>query len=198
MLLIAIVEYQFVLYFCKSKSFMYEKEDNAWTGKGQLRWVSSYKENSAGGHTWRYPQFEQYRFCLSDCWCFSYWKDLPVRHYGNSSSPEIHKTALGAEDSVEWEHVDNIIPLIEKLKSDGYKVCAIEQVNGSVNMLDFTVNKNGKYAVILGNEVKGVKQEAVDASDVCIELPQYGTKHSLNVSITAGIVMWNFFISMKK
>lgn len=113
-------------------------------------------------------------------------------------SPEIHKTALGAEDSVEWEHVDNIITLIEKLKSDGYKVCAIEQVNGSVNMLDFVVDNNGKYAVILGNEVKGVKQEAVDASDVCIELPQYGTKHSLNVSITASIVMWNFFISMKK
>ena len=65
-------------------------------------------------------------------------------------------------------------------------------------MLDFVVDNNGKYAVILGNEVKGVKQEAVDASDVCIELPQYGTKHSLNVSITAGIVMWNFFISMKK
>lgn len=112
-------------------------------------------------------------------------------------SPEIHKTALGAEDSVEWEYVTDAVSLVDRLKSEGYTVCAIEQVNGSVNMLDFAVNKEKKYAVILGNEVKGVNQEVVDKVDYCIELPQYGTKHSLNVSITAGIVMWHFFTALK-
>ncbi len=112
-------------------------------------------------------------------------------------SPDIHKTALGAEDSVEWEYVDNVESLVENLQHDGYKVCAIEQVNGSVDMLDFVVDKCGKYTVVLGNEVKGVKQEVVDKADCCIELPQYGTKHSLNVSITAGIVMWQFFSTMR-
>lgn len=112
-------------------------------------------------------------------------------------SPDIHKTALGAEDSVEWEHVNNVVDIVEKLQGEGYKVCAIEQVNGSVDLLTFDVEKDGKYAVVLGNEVKGVKQEVVDAADCAIELPQYGTKHSLNVSITAGIVMWQFFSKMK-
>ncbi len=108
-------------------------------------------------------------------------------------SPEIHKTALGAEDSVEWEYYEDIHKLVDNLKSRGYEVCAVEQVNGSINLLDFNVMGNKKYAIILGNEVKGVKQTVVDKSDCCIELPQYGTKHSLNVSITAGIVMWQFF-----
>ena len=112
-------------------------------------------------------------------------------------SPEIHKTALGAEMSVEWEYCEDVLQLIDRLKADGYEVCSIEQVNGSVSLTDFAVNKDGKYAVILGNEVKGVNQAAVDKSDVCLELPQYGTKHSLNVSITAGIVIWNFFNAMK-
>ncbi len=112
-------------------------------------------------------------------------------------SPEIHKTALGAEDSVEWEYVTDAVSLVDRLKSEGYTVCAIEQVNGSVNMLDFAVDKEKKYVVILGNEVKGVNQEVVDKVDYCIELPQYGTKHSLNVSITAGIVMWHFFTALK-
>lgn len=112
-------------------------------------------------------------------------------------SPEIHKTALGAEDSVEWEYVTDAVSLVDRLKSEGYTVCAIEQVNGSVNMLDFAVDKEKKYAVILGNEVKGINQEVVDKVDYCIELPQYGTKHSLNVSITAGIVMWHFFTALK-
>lgn len=112
-------------------------------------------------------------------------------------SPDIHKTALGAENSVEWEYVDNVVNLVENLQENGYQVCAIEQVNGSVNLLDFTVDKSAKYAVVLGNEVKGVKQEVVDKADCCIELPQYGTKHSLNVSITAGIVMWQLFSTMR-
>lgn len=108
-------------------------------------------------------------------------------------NPDIHKTALGAEESVEWEYCENILSLVDKLKEDGYEVCSVEQVKGSVNLLDFKVEENKKYAVIFGNEVKGVKQQVVDKSDCCIEIPQYGTKHSLNVSITAGIVMWHFF-----
>ena len=107
--------------------------------------------------------------------------------------PDIHKTALGAEESVAWEYCDDVMKCVEKLKADGYEVCSIEQVHNSISLEQFKVEEKEKYAVVLGNEVKGVKQSVVDASDYCIELPQYGTKHSLNVSITAGIVMWDFF-----
>lgn len=107
--------------------------------------------------------------------------------------PDIHKTALGAEESVDWVHYDDVCSAIDDLRSKGYKICSIEQVKGSLNFSQFIINKDDKYAVIFGNEVKGVKQEAVDMSDCCIEIPQCGTKHSLNVSITAGIVMWDFF-----
>lgn len=107
-------------------------------------------------------------------------------------SVEIHKTALGAEDSVEWHYFEDACEAVDKLKQKGYKICAIEQVQGSISLENFVVDKNEKYVVILGNEVKGVSQKLVDNSDFCIELPQYGTKHSLNVSITAGIVMWEF------
>ena len=111
-------------------------------------------------------------------------------------SPDIHKTALGAENSVEWIYCKDIMILVESLKREGYTVCSIEQVNGSIDIRDFIIDNEKKYAVVLGNEVKGVKQEVVDKSDFCIELPQFGTKHSLNVSITAGIVIWNFFNSL--
>ncbi len=111
---------------------------------------------------------------------------------------EIHKTALGAEDSVEWHYMENVCQAIKELKDKDYKICSIEQVEGSISLPQFIIKEDEKYAIILGNEVKGVKQEAVDASDFCIELPQYGTKHSLNVSITAGIVMWDFFKALKK
>lgn len=111
-------------------------------------------------------------------------------------SPDIHKTALGAENSVEWKYYKDIMILVESLKREGYIVCSIEQVNGSIDIRDFIIDNEKKYVVVLGNEVKGVKQEVVDKSDFCIELPQFGTKHSLNVSITAGIVIWNFFNSL--
>ena len=107
-------------------------------------------------------------------------------------NPDIHKTALGAENSVEWEYRQDIRHLVDELKKE-YKICCIEQVNGSVDIRNFCIDRDSKYAVVFGNEVKGVKQDIVDISDYCIELPQYGTKHSLNVSITAGIVIWNFF-----
>lgn len=112
--------------------------------------------------------------------------------------PDIHKTALGAEDSVEWVHYDDVRVAIGDLRCKGYKICCIEQVRESVSLPQFIINPDDKYAVILGNEVKGVSQEVVDMSDCCIEIPQCGTKHSLNVSITAGIVMWDFFKVLHK
>ena len=111
--------------------------------------------------------------------------------------PDIHKTALGAEDSVDWTYFKDIKKAIDKVREEGFEVCAIEQVNGSVMLNEFIVEKGKKYAVILGNEVKGVNQQAVDMCDYCIEIPQFGTKHSLNVSISAGIVIWDFFNKMR-
>ena len=106
--------------------------------------------------------------------------------------PEIHKTALGAEDTVEWTYYKDTREAVEQLHREGYIVLSIEQVQGSIALQDLRLEKGKKYAVIFGNEVKGVQQEVVDMSDGCIELPQYGTKHSLNVSVTAGIVIWEF------
>lgn len=105
---------------------------------------------------------------------------------------EIHKTALGAEDTVEWRHFDNTMDAVRELKAQGYYIYSIEQCTGSTMLQTLQVPSSGKYAVILGNEVKGVKQEVVDASDGCLEIPQFGTKHSLNVSTTAGMVIWEF------
>ena len=106
---------------------------------------------------------------------------------------EIHKTALGAEDSVKWSYVEETTAAINHLKAEGYTVFAIEQTENSISLEDIKLDKNRKYAVILGHEVHGVQQEVIDLCDNCIELPQYGTKHSLNVSVTAGIVIWDFF-----
>ncbi|NDW12134.1 TrmH family RNA methyltransferase [Bacteroides sp. 214] len=107
--------------------------------------------------------------------------------------PEIHKTALGAEFSVDWYYSKDTVEAVKSLQEDGYFIYSIEQVEGSVMLNELQLDKTKKYAVILGNEVKGVKQEVIDASDTCIEIPQYGTKHSLNVSVTAGIVIWDLF-----
>ena len=106
---------------------------------------------------------------------------------------EIHKTALGAENTVEWSYYENICDALTGLKSEGYCILAIEQVENSILLNNFIPEKNQKYAIILGNEVKGVLQEAIDMCDGCIEIPQFGTKHSLNVSVTGGIVIWDFF-----
>ena len=106
---------------------------------------------------------------------------------------EIHKTALGAEESVDWLYFKDTMEAVEKLKAEGYMVCAIEQAEGSTMLDKLLLDKTKKYEVILGNEVKGVQQNVVDNCDMCVEIPQYGTKHSLNVSVTAGIVIWDFF-----
>ncbi|MDY5631399.1 MAG: RNA methyltransferase [Bacteroidaceae bacterium] len=105
---------------------------------------------------------------------------------------EIHKTALGAEDTVRWRYYSNTQDAVRELKQEGYEVLAVEQCHGSVMLQDFRPGKGRRYAVVLGNEVKGVQQEVVDLCDHCIEIPQFGTKHSMNVSVTAGIVIWHF------
>lgn len=110
---------------------------------------------------------------------------------------EIHKTALGAEDTVDWKYYARTQDAIRDLKSAGWEVWAVEQVEGSVMLQDFEPEKGKKYAIVLGNEVKGVQQEVVDQCDGCIEIPQFGTKHSLNVSVTAGILIWDFACKLK-
>ena len=107
-------------------------------------------------------------------------------------SAEIHKTALGAEDSVTWRYFKDTSEAVDLLRNEGYTIFSIEQAQGSIALQELQLEEGKKYAVIMGNEVKGVQQEIVDMSDACIELPQYGTKHSLNVSVTAGIVIWEF------
>ena len=114
---------------------------------------------------------------------------------GITSTPpmaEIHKTALGAEDSVTWKYFDTALEAVETLKAEGYEVYSVEQAHGSTMLQIFTPINNKKYAVVLGNEVKGVHQEVIDASDGCLEIPQFGTKHSMNVSVTGGIIIWHF------
>ncbi|MBP1617586.1 MAG: methyltransferase [Bacteroidetes bacterium] len=106
---------------------------------------------------------------------------------------EIHKTALGAEFSVDWKYFENTVDAIRQLQSENVKVFAIEQVEKSVMLQDFEVEEGIRYAIVFGNEVKGVDQKVVDVCDGCIEIPQFGTKHSLNVSVTAGIVVWDLF-----
>lgn len=105
-------------------------------------------------------------------------------------SPEIHKTALGAEDSVAWEYAESTLSVVERLKGEEYTVLAVEQVEGSETLGKYLFVPGKRYALVMGNEVKGVQQQVVDACHQALEIPQYGTKHSLNVSVTAGIVMW--------
>lgn len=106
--------------------------------------------------------------------------------------PEIHKTALGAENSVDWKYFDSAETAVKLLLEDSYIVYGIEQCEGSMPLQDLITDRRQRYAIVLGNEVKGVKQEVIDKCSGCIEIPQYGTKHSLNVASTAGIVIWEF------
>ena len=105
---------------------------------------------------------------------------------------EIHKTALGAEDVVEWQYFQSTDEAVAMLREEGYRIYSIELCDGSIALQNFNTLPGERYAVILGNEVKGVQQSVVDASDGAIEIPQFGTKHSLNVSVTAGMVIWEF------
>lgn len=106
-------------------------------------------------------------------------------------SAEIHKSALGAEDSVAWEHVDDTMEVVLRLKEAGYTVVCAEQTVGSVMLDEFVPEAGRRYAVVFGNEVSGVRQDVADAADFCLEIPQFGTKHSLNVSVSVGVVLWH-------
>ncbi len=111
---------------------------------------------------------------------------------------DIHKTALGATESVQWEYVEDTLELVHKLKAGGVKTIAIEQTENAVLLDEFKVKPQQKYALIFGNEVKGVSQEVVTCCDTVIEIPQFGTKHSLNISVSAGVVVWDFWSKIKK
>lgn len=106
---------------------------------------------------------------------------------------EIHKTALGATESVRWEYREETSAAISELKQEGYRILAIEQAEGAVMLDKIQLSATEKYAVVFGHEIRGVEQQVVDMSDLCIEIPQFGTKHSLNISVAAGIVIWEMF-----
>jgi tRNA G18 (ribose-2'-O)-methylase SpoU len=111
---------------------------------------------------------------------------------------EIEKTALGATDSVQWKYFENTLAAIADLKAKAYHICAIEQVANSVSLAQLSIDKELKYALIFGNEVMGVDQQAINQSDTCIEIPQFGTKHSFNIAVTAGIVLWECYRQLHK
>ncbi|MFV0554567.1 MAG: RNA methyltransferase [Mangrovibacterium sp.] len=110
---------------------------------------------------------------------------------------DIHKTALGAEDTVAWKHFEHTEDSVAQLKAEGYSVFAVEQVANSIMLPDFDAPAHKKIALVFGNEVKGVQQSVIDLCDGAIEIPQFGTKHSFNVSVSAGIVLWDIFKQMK-
>lgn len=110
---------------------------------------------------------------------------------------DIQKTALGATDSVSWEYSKSTLETVINLKNKGVDVIAVEQIKGSIILNNFQPKKNKSYALIFGNEVKGVSQEVIDIIDNSIEIPQFGTKHSLNISVSVGIVLWDFYSKMK-
>lgn len=110
---------------------------------------------------------------------------------------DIQKTALGATDTVEWEYVEDPLKLIDKLQQENVKVLSIEQAENAMMLNDFSPEKNQRYALVFGNEVKGVQQKVVSASDGVIEIPQLGSKHSLNISVSAGVVLWDVFSKLQ-
>jgi tRNA G18 (ribose-2'-O)-methylase SpoU len=111
---------------------------------------------------------------------------------------DIHKTALGATESVEWEYVANTEEVLKRLKEQGVHIISIEQAAEAEQLQEFNVKANTTYALVFGNEVKGVAQEVVTASDNVVEIPQFGTKHSLNISVSAGVVVWDFWTKLQK
>jgi tRNA G18 (ribose-2'-O)-methylase SpoU len=117
---------------------------------------------------------------------------------GTPPNAEIHKSALGSENVVSWKYFINTLEAVNELKKKGYIIISIEQTEGAVELSEFGVEKDKRYAIIFGNEVKGVAQELVDISDNCIEISQFGTKHSLNISVSAGIVIWEFYKQLNK
>lgn len=116
---------------------------------------------------------------------------------GTPPHPEIHRSALGAENSVEWVYANSTLDVIKVLKEQGYRVISVEQAEKSIPLNRYTPSMGYSYALVFGNEIKGVAQDVVDESDECIEIPQLGTKHSFNIAVSAGIVLWDFFVKLK-
>ena len=110
---------------------------------------------------------------------------------------DIHKTALGSTDSVTWEYIEDTLELVERLKAKNIKIVSVEQTENATMLNDFTPQQQTTYAIVFGNEVKGVSQDVVNASNIVVEIPQFGTKHSLNISVSAGIVIWDLFSKLK-
>ena len=110
---------------------------------------------------------------------------------GKPPHREINRTALGAQETMAWQHVDSVEETCKQLKAEGYTLIAVEQTTGSTMLQDFTPEPNGKYALVFGNEVSGVSDEVINMADYCLEIPQWGTKHSLNVSVSMGVVLWS-------
>ena len=111
---------------------------------------------------------------------------------------EIHKTALGAEDSMTWRYYEDTLSAVNELKTKGYTIFSIEQTENSTSLTEVSLDNDKKYAIVLGHEVHGVQQAVIDASHGCIEIPQHGTKHSLNISVAAGIVIWDFYKMLRE
>jgi tRNA G18 (ribose-2'-O)-methylase SpoU len=110
---------------------------------------------------------------------------------------DIHKTALGSTDSVTWEYIEDTLELVERLKAKNIKIVSVEQTENATMLNDFTPQQQTTYAIVFGNEVKGVSQDVVNASNIVVEIPQFGTKHSLNISVSAGLVIWDLFSKLK-
>ncbi len=111
---------------------------------------------------------------------------------------DIHKTALGATESVDWRYLKSTKDAVIELKAEEYNIISLEQTRVSIPLTRFFPEKNNKYALVFGNEVKGVDQEIIDISDTCIEIPQFGTKHSFNIAVSSGIVLWDFYTKLKR
>ena len=116
---------------------------------------------------------------------------------GKPPHREINKTALGATESVEWEYVKNTMDIIKKLKKEGYTIIALEQTDESQSLQDFKPQRNKKYCFVFGNEVFGISDEVVNNADLCLEIPQFGTKHSINIAVSIGIVLWDYISKIK-
>ncbi|HSZ24870.1 MAG TPA: RNA methyltransferase [Cytophagaceae bacterium] len=116
---------------------------------------------------------------------------------GTPPNRELHKSALGAEDTVEWEHVANSTEAIKKLQLERWKIISIEQAEGSIPLQHFIPEKSERYCFVFGNEVFGVEDAVIELSDACVEIPQFGTKHSFNVSVSMGIVLWDYFVKTR-
>lgn len=115
---------------------------------------------------------------------------------GQPPHRDITKTALGATESVAWQHVPDVVALVKQLQADGWLVAAVEQAEGSTSLANFVPESNKPYAFVLGNEVTGVRDEVIQLADLVLEIPQFGTKHSLNIAVTAGIICWDFLQKM--